>query len=74
MYVLCPRDGEDGAGEIAGTTSVEIDWEKRTLQPGIWFRKRFWGRRYAGERAAAVFTLAFDRLDLEVVTHHRPRR
>lgn len=66
-YLIRPKDGEDGAGEIAGVTNVGVDWEKRSAELGIWLRKRFWGRGYSGERAAALFELAFDRLDLEVV-------
>jgi RimJ/RimL family protein N-acetyltransferase len=31
-------------------------------------RERFWGRGYSGERAAALLALAFERLDLELVT------
>ncbi|WP_459810742.1 GNAT family N-acetyltransferase [Halopiger thermotolerans] len=66
-YVIRPREGEDGAGEIAGVGGFGIDWEKRTMTLGVWLRKRFWGRGYAGERAAAFVDLAFDRLDLELV-------
>lgn len=71
-YVLYPRTGEDGADEIAGTTGLDVDWDRRTAALGIWLRKRFWGRGYSGERAAALCELAFDRLDLEVVSvsHH----
>ena len=70
-YVVRPREGEDGAGEIAGFTGVGIDWEKRTGTLGLWLRKPFWGRGYSGERAVALAKLTFDRLDLEVlsVTH-----
>ncbi|WP_394352356.1 GNAT family N-acetyltransferase [Natronolimnobius sp. AArcel1] len=68
-YLIRPRTdaGETGAGEIAGTGGFGIDWEKRTMTMGVWLRKRFWGRGYSGERAAAFLELAFDRLDLEVV-------
>jgi len=66
-YVLRPREGEDGAGEIAGFAGVSVDWDKRTGILGVWLRKRFWGRGYSGERAAALCELAFDRLDLDVV-------
>ena len=44
-----------------------VDWETRTGRPAIWLRKRFWGRGYSAERAAAVIELAFDRLDLDLV-------
>lgn len=66
-YVIRPREGEDGAGEIAGTGGFGIDWDKRTMTFGVWLRKRFWGRGYSGERAAAFVELAFERLDLELV-------
>ena len=71
-YVIRPREGEDGAGEFAGAGGLTIDWDRRTGTLGTWLRKRFWGRGYSGERAAALIELAFDRLDLEVVavTHH----
>lgn len=66
-YVIRPRGAEDGAGELAGTTGLSIDWECRTGDLGIWLRKRFWGRGYSGERAAALMQLAFERLDLDLV-------
>ncbi|WP_049928010.1 GNAT family N-acetyltransferase [Halopiger goleimassiliensis] len=66
-YVLRPKDGEDGADEIAGSGGLLVDWERRTGKPAIWLRKRFWGRGYSGERAAAVLELAFDRLELDLV-------
>ncbi|GAB3681108.1 hypothetical protein GCM10028857_04810 [Salinarchaeum chitinilyticum] len=66
-YVIRPADGEDGAGEIAGSTALHVDWDKRLGTIGLWLRKRFWGRGYSGERAGALLTVAFDHLDLEVV-------
>jgi len=66
-YAIRPREGEDGAGALAGFAGLSVDWDTRRGDLGIWLRKRFWGRGYAGERAAALFELAFDRLDLEVV-------
>ncbi|EMA51211.1 GNAT family N-acetyltransferase [Halococcus thailandensis] len=71
-YAIRPREGEDGAGAFAGAGGLTIDWDRRTGTLGTWLRKRFWGRGYSGERAAALIELAFDRLDLEVVavTHH----
>jgi RimJ/RimL family protein N-acetyltransferase len=67
-YVLRPREGEDGAGEIAGLTGLKFDWEKRTATLGIWLRRRFWGRGYSGERAVALAEFAFDVLDLEILS------
>ena len=66
-YVIRPAGDEDGAGEIAGAAGLSIDWDCRTAEFGTWLRKRFWGRGYSGERAAAFLELAFDRLDLELV-------
>jgi RimJ/RimL family protein N-acetyltransferase len=67
VYAIYPRADEDGAGEFAGTAGLGFEWEKRAAELGIWLRKPFWGRGYSGERAAALFDLAFDRLDLAVV-------
>ena len=71
-YVIRPREGEDGAGEIAGFGGCSVDWETRTANLGTWLRKRFWGRGYSGERAAALVAVALDDLDLDVVavSHH----
>lgn len=66
-YVIRPREGEDGAGELAGLTSLGCEWDRLTAGLGLWLRKRFWGRDYSGDRAAALIEVAFERLDLEVV-------
>ena len=66
-YVIRPRASEDGAGEIAGMTGFDVDWDARTAEFGAWLRKRFWGRGYSGERAEALMAVAFDRLDLDAV-------
>lgn len=66
-YVIRPKEGEDGAGEVAGTTGIYPKWERKTATFGIWLRPKFWGRGYSGERAAAMIDLALNRLDLEVV-------
>lgn len=66
-YVVRPKDGER-AGELAGLASLHPDWDRQAATLGTWFRKPFWGHGYSGERAARLFKLAFDRLDLGVVT------
>lgn len=66
-YVIRPRAGEDGAGVVAGTTGLYLDWEKRLARLGILLDRPFWGRGYAGERADAMLAVAFERLGLEVV-------
>ena len=70
-YLIRPRKSEADAEEIAGAGGLTIDWDRRTGTLGTWLRKPFWGRGYSGERADALFELAFERLDLElvVVTH-----
>lgn len=66
-YVIRPKDG-DRAGEFAGLTGLSVDWDCKRGGLGIWLRKPFWGRGYSGERAGRLLELAFDRLDLEIVT------
>lgn len=73
IYAIIPRDGEEGAGELAGTAMLFPKWEYRWAALGIWLRKPFWGRGYSGERAGALLQLAFDRLDFDVVVaEHEP--
>jgi ribosomal-protein-alanine N-acetyltransferase len=66
-YVIRPRDGEDNADELGGVTGLSIDWDRRTGTFGLWLRKPLWGNGYSGERAAALMSLAFERLDLDLV-------
>jgi RimJ/RimL family protein N-acetyltransferase len=67
-WVIRPREREDGAGEIAGQTGLRTEWDRRLATPGIWLREPFWGRGYSGERAAALMHVAFEYLDLEMVS------
>lgn len=67
-YIIRPREGEDGAGEIAGVALLETEWERRVGTLGIVLRKPFWGRGYSAERATALLKIAFDQLDFEIVT------
>lgn len=66
-YVIRPREGEDGAGAIAGTTGLYPDWGKRSANFGVILDEQFWGRGYSGERADALLAVAFERLGLELV-------
>jgi ribosomal-protein-alanine N-acetyltransferase len=66
-YLIRPKTGEDGAGEIAGAAGLTLDWDREFGELGIWLRRRFWGRGYSGERADALLELAFERLDLPLV-------
>jgi ribosomal-protein-alanine N-acetyltransferase len=67
-YVIRPKEGEQGTGEIAGFGGIDLDWATDSAELGTWFRKPFWGRGYSGERALALAELAFEHLDLELVT------
>lgn len=67
QYVIRPRAGEDGAGDLAGEAGLICEWEKDLAVPAIWLRRRFWGRGYSGERADALLALAFEQLDVGVV-------
>jgi RimJ/RimL family protein N-acetyltransferase len=72
-YAIRPREGEDGAGEIAGVTGIGADWDRRLATFGTWLRRPFWGRGYSGERAAAFLEVAVEHLDLAVVeVSHEP--
>lgn len=66
-YVVIPREGEPGAGQLAGNTGLDPDWDRQRATLGIWLRKPFWGRGYSGERARALAELAFERLALELL-------
>lgn len=66
-YVIRPQQGEDGAGTIAGTTGLYPNWEKRSANLGIILDERFWGHGYSGERVDPILSVAFDRLNLELV-------
>lgn len=63
-YLVHPK----AADTFAGGCGLTLDWERRSGELGLWLRRRFWGRGYSGERAAALLALAFDHLDLELVT------
>jgi ribosomal-protein-alanine N-acetyltransferase len=67
-YVVRPRECEEGAGEPAGEAELFAIWDERTAFMTFGLRKRFWGRGYSGERAAALLRLAFERLDLDLVS------
>ena len=66
-YAVVPKAGEPNAGAFAGNAGMSFDWDTLTATLGVWLRKPFWGRRYSGERARALATLAFERYDMEVV-------
>lgn len=66
-WLIRPKAGEDGAGDVAGSAGLICRWEHDLALPTIWLRKPFWGRGYSGERADRLLEIAFDRLDFGVV-------
>jgi RimJ/RimL family protein N-acetyltransferase len=66
-WLIVPKEGEEGAGEIVGRAGLICQWEQDLALPAIWLRKPFWGRGYSGERADALLEIAFERLDFGVV-------
>jgi len=67
-YAVYPREGEPNAGEFAGMAALTPDWDRRSARFSLVLKERFWGRGYASERAIAFMRLAFDRLDLDLVS------
>ncbi|NHN48368.1 GNAT family N-acetyltransferase [Halostella sp. JP-L12] len=67
-YAVYPREGENGAGEFAGMAALTPHWDRRSARFSLVLKERFWGRGYAGERAIAFMRLAFDHLDLDLVS------
>ena len=55
-------------GELAGYAGLFPEWERRSARIGFILGREFWGNGYAGEIATALTEVAFDRLDLELVT------
>lgn len=53
---------------LAGYAVLSINWARQTGDLGFIFAKPYWGHGYAGECAIALTELAFDRLDLELVS------
>jgi RimJ/RimL family protein N-acetyltransferase len=59
---------EAGDRVHVGVAAIEPLWEKRRVHTSVELHRPYWGRGYAGERAAALLAVAFDRLDLEVAS------
>ena len=66
-YVVRPKETEEHGGELAGFAGLYPDWERRLATLGIVLDKRFWGKGYSGERAELFVSVAFEKLDLELV-------
>ncbi|XVH31020.1 GNAT family N-acetyltransferase [Haloferacaceae archaeon DSL9] len=61
-----PESAAETPGDIVGVASLTPDWKRHRAESAVLLRKRFWGRRYSGERAAKMLDIVFDRLDLEL--------
>lgn len=66
-YVMRPRTAESDAGEFAGVSILQVDWDRRSADWGIVLRKPFWGRSYTKEKNYAFAHLVFSHFELEVV-------
>lgn len=53
---------------LAGHTGIVPEWKRQTGRIGLVLDSEYWGRGYAGECAMALTELAFERLDLELVS------
>lgn len=53
--------------DFVGLCSLDIDYNKKQAEIGIWIRKKYWGRGISKERAFALIELGFDLLDLSSI-------
>ncbi|WP_423744729.1 GNAT family N-acetyltransferase (plasmid) [Haladaptatus sp. SPP-AMP-3] len=59
--------------EFVGVAELWLEWDKRKTSFGIWVREPCWGRGYSAERAGTMLYVAFELLDLELVSvGHEP--
>lgn len=55
-------------GEFVGVAELWFEWAKRKVSFGVWLREQYWGQGFSTERAGAMLYVAFERLDLELVS------
>lgn len=68
-YAITERE----SGAFVGLAELDTEWDRDWAGFGIWLREPYWGRGYAGERAGAMLYVAFELLDLEIVSvGHEP--
>lgn len=60
----------DERSSFAGLTKLFVDDDRSVGELGIWLRRRFQGRGYAGERVEPLLDLAFSTLALAMVEVH----
>lgn len=63
-WVLFPA----AADGFAGVVGLSPHWDRRVGELGVWLRKGYWGEGYASEALDEVTRVAFERLDLELVS------
>ncbi|WP_266077374.1 GNAT family N-acetyltransferase [Haladaptatus caseinilyticus] len=55
-------------GEFVGVAEQWLEWDKRRASFGMWIREPFWGRGCSSERAGTMSYVAFEWLDLDLVS------
>lgn len=64
VYAVRPREGEPRAGDLAGVTTLNPEWDRDRAGAGVVLAEPFWGRGYGTERGREMVRIAFERLDL----------
>lgn len=52
---------------FVGLTSIDIDYERKQGEIGLWLRKEYWGQEFSKERAYAMIQIGFDELNLNSI-------
>jgi len=52
--------------EFIGTTGLEIDWEQRKAESGVFLYPEYWGNGYATERGKAILEVAFSEYNIDI--------
>lgn len=53
--------------EFAGITTLDINFENKQGELGIWLRKKYWGKKLSKERAFALAEVGFNKLQLSSI-------
>ncbi|MFB6192221.1 MAG: GNAT family N-acetyltransferase [Haloarculaceae archaeon] len=64
VYTVRPKDAEPRAGDLAGLTTLNPEWDRDRAGAGVVLAAPFWGRGYGVERGREMVRLTFERLDL----------
>lgn len=52
--------------EWIGTTGLEIDWERKKAESGVFLYPEFWGNGYGTERGHTILELAFTEYNIDI--------